>query len=389
MRAFQWNERFVTGLAAVDQQHHHLVELINQLGGLMGSNRIHRGDLEALYRQLADYADYHFREEETLMQSVGVDPRHMEAHVAAHRGFLEEVTQLHEALDKGVSQAGRYLLDYLSHWLAFHILGQDQNMARQIAAIRAGSTAEAAFEAQEKESDAATGPLLTALSGLFSLVSERNRQLLQLNHSLEARVAARTRELSEANRRLEVLSRTDVLTGLPNRRHAMKELRALWDESSDTGRPLACMMIDADHFKEVNDTYGHDSGDQVLVALARTLKHSLRNDDVVCRLGGDEFLVLCPDTPYRGALHVAKQVEAAVSALRVPTGDEAWRGSASIGVAVRTTSMTHPDELIQRADDSVYLAKRAGRGCIRSANTPEEDFFGGSEKATPPGAGLS
>ncbi|MFP4161274.1 MAG: GGDEF domain-containing protein [Ectothiorhodospira sp.] len=376
MRAFQWNENFVTGLSAVDDQHHHLVELINQLGRLMGGNRIHRKDLETLYQQLVDYADYHFREEEGLMQSTGLDDRHVKAHQEVHRGFLDEVTRLHASLEQGTPQAGRHLLDYLSHWLAFHVLGQDQNMARQIQAIRKGATPEAAFEAEERESHASTGPLLEALSGLFALVSERNRQLVQLNQSLEGRVTARTRELTEANRRLEVLSRTDVLTGLPNRRHAMKELRALWEESSSMGRPLACMMIDADHFKEVNDTHGHDSGDQVLIQLARTLKHDLRNDDIVCRLGGDEFLVLCPETPYQGALHIAEQVREAVSALRVPTGDEAWRGSVSIGVAVRTAPMRHPDDLIRLADESVYLAKDAGRGCVRSANTAGDDFFG-------------
>jgi hemerythrin len=368
MRAFQWNANFVTGLSTVDEQHQHLVELINRLGALLGSNKVHRKDLETLYGQLVDYAGYHFREEEGLMVTMGLDTRHVDAHVQMHRDFLEEVTRLHESLVQDTPQAGKYLLDYLTHWLAFHILGQDQHMARQIEAIRKGVAPEAAYADVEKASHEYIEPLLTAVSHLFAQVSERNRQLDHLNQSLEARVAARTLELSEANRQLEVLSRTDVLTGLPNRRHAMQHLEALWEESDRLGKPLACMMIDADHFKEVNDTHGHEAGDRVLIELARTLQHALRNDDIVCRLGGDEFLVLCPATPYQGAMHIAEQIKDAVAALRVPTGHDAWQGSASIGVAVRSPAMKDPDDLIKLADDSVYLAKRAGKNCVRSAN---------------------
>ncbi|MCG5496026.1 MULTISPECIES: GGDEF domain-containing protein [Ectothiorhodospira] len=368
MRTFQWSANFVTGLSTVDDQHRYLVELINLLGDLLGSNRVHRDDLETLYGQLVDYAGLHFKEEEGLMERLGLDARHVDVHVQMHRDFLEEVTRLHGSMVQDAPLAGKHLLDYLIHWLTFHILGQDQHMARQIEAIRAGVTPEAAYTDAKRTSLEQVEPLVNALSALFTQVSERNWQLVQLNQSLEARVEARTRELTEANRQLEVLSLTDVLTGLPNRRHAMQHLEALWEESSRLGKPLACMMIDADHFKEVNDTYGHESGDRVLIELARTLRHTMRNDDIVCRLGGDEFLVLCPDTPLQGAFYIAEQIKDAVAAMRVPTGAGAWKGSSSIGVAVRTPAMSQSDELIKLADDSVYLAKRAGKNCVRSAN---------------------
>ncbi|WP_063465230.1 GGDEF domain-containing protein [Ectothiorhodospira sp. BSL-9] len=343
---------------------------------LLGANQVHREDLETLYGQLVDYAGFHFKEEEALMKTMGLDARHVDTHVQMHRDFLEDVTRLHGSLIQDTPRASKQLLDYLIHWLAFHILGQDQHMARQIEAIRIGTSPGAAYADAEKTSHEHVEPLVNALSALFTQVSERNRQLVQFNQSLEARVEARTRELTEANRQLQVLSLTDALTGLPNRRHAMQHLEALWEESCRLGKPLACMMIDADHFKEVNDTYGHEAGDHVLVELARTLRHTLRNDDIVCRLGGDEFLVLCPATPLRGALYIAEQIKDAVAAMRVPTGAGAWQGSSSIGVAVRTPAMTHPDELIKRADDSVYLAKRAGKNCVRSAN--EEPHLKGS-----------
>jgi hemerythrin len=124
-------------------------------------------------------------------------------------------------------------------------------------------------------------------------------------------------------------------------------------------------MIDADHFKEVNDTYGHDAGDSVLIKLAKTLQHSLRNDDIVCRLGGDEFFVICPNTDREGGMYIAELTRKVVSELRVHTGGEPWHGSVSIGVASRSPDMESCDELIKAADKCLYAAKEAGKNCVR------------------------
>ncbi|NHA13397.1 GGDEF domain-containing protein [Thioalkalivibrio sp. XN279] len=366
MTAFKWNQNFVTGLGEVDSQHQRLVQLINELGDMLGENQFTQADLESLLGELADYAKHHFSEEETLMARAGIDPRHLQAHEAAHAGFLEEVALLQAGLQGDSAQAAMRLLDYLTHWLAFHILGQDQNMAAQLGMIAAGASPAEAFATKEAESAGATEPLLAALSGLFAQVSERNRELVKLAQELEARVQRRTSALVEANRKLEVLSLTDVLTGLPNRRHAMARLDALWEESCTGDHALACMMLDADHFKAVNDTHGHDAGDHVLVEFAVTVRDALRNDDLVFRLGGDEFLVVCPRTGLAGALQVAEKVLQAIRALDVPVGHGRWRGSASIGVAVKTAEMAHYDELILVADRNVYEAKQAGRNCVRS-----------------------
>jgi diguanylate cyclase (GGDEF)-like protein/hemerythrin-like metal-binding protein len=368
MSAFQWNQSFVTGLGAVDSQHQHLVRLINRLGDGLADNRVSAGDLEALLQELVEYAGYHFKEEEDLMARASMDPRHVDAHKAAHAGFIEEVELLRKGVDTESPAAARRLLDYLSHWLAYHILGQDQNMAAQLKAIAVGASPAEAYEAEEEADEGATGPLLAALSGLFEQVSERNRELIQLTQALEERVQQRTRELVEANRKLEALSLTDPLTGLPNRRHARTWLETLWKESESDGHPLACIMLDADHFKEVNDTHGHDAGDRVLIELARTLRDALRTDDLVFRLGGDEFLVICPRTDQQGGLQVAERIHQSIAELRVPTGDSHWTGSASIGLAERKPPMRHPDELIKLADRGIYLAKQYGRNCIRTAN---------------------
>ncbi|MBL0311739.1 MAG: diguanylate cyclase [Holophagaceae bacterium] len=365
MESFHWDKHFVTGLVDVDKQHHHLVDVINQFGELlMQSEGVAFADIERVFGELAAYAQYHFSEEETLMDEAGIDPRHLEHHRHEHTHFLHEVTQMHAGVSPENPDKAKPLLKFLIYWLAYHILGSDQTMAKQIAAIRSGQSAAEAYMAEERMKDGAVEPLLYSLNGLFQQVSERNRELLQLNQTLEARVAERTKELAIANRQLEEIALTDVLTGLPNRRHAMQRLARAWEEAIKQGTPLACMMIDADGFKQINDNYGHEAGDEVLRQLSRNLRYAVRTDDVVCRLGGDEFLVICPHTPLDGAMQLAEKLRQVIAALRVPAGSSEWRGSISIGVAVRRAGMDMIEELIKAADDCVYIAKKNGRNCV-------------------------
>lgn len=372
MESFVWDECFVTGVASVDAQHQRLVDVINRVGDLRASGAAEPGTrLEPLLDELTEYTRYHFDEEERLMSARGLDARHVEGHRAAHIQFVAELAQA-RALLIDCGRADDETMKFLVHWLAFHILGTDQSMARQIVAIDAGRDAAAAFTAEEEERATSTGPLLRALGGLFLQVSNRNRELSELNRTLEARVAARTAELTEANRRLEALALTDALTGLPNRRHALSALEERWQIRTASNPPVACLMIDADGFKPINDAYGHAAGDAVLRELARALRHAVRTDDLVARLGGDEFLVVCPRTDLEGARRIGEKVREAVASLRVPVGDDVWQGSISVGVAVRQGEMSRPEDLVQEADGAVYRAKRDGRNCVRGPEGPPE-----------------
>ena len=239
-------------------------------------------------------------------------------------------------------------------------------MAWLMKAAQAGTSADDAYAAYQQTRDPATATLLQAMNRLVTQVSERSRALFELNQTLEARVAQRTLELSEINQRLETMAMTDVLTGLPNRRHAMQVLEHEWQNASAQKTALACMMIDADGFKKINDSCGHDAGDDVLRQLARCLRHAVRNDDVVCRLGGDEFLIICTNTPLEGALLSAEKVRQEVAALRVPTGQGQWVGSISVGVAASHLQMAGPDALLKAADEGVYAAKARGRNAVAS-----------------------
>jgi len=367
MKTFEWNDNFQTDLPSVDEQHHHLVDLINKLGDQLNDGDNNHVEIDKLFQELLRYAGYHFFEEESLMQTVGLDDRHITAHKKKHRDFIDRLVLLRDGAKGNLDSIAAELLEYLIHWLTYHILGQDQNMARQIEAVRGGSDRGSAFQDQERPEDQAMDPLLSAVTGLLGRLSAQNEALRELNQSLEQRVADRTLKLAEANRKLSLLSLTDDLTGLPNRRHAIQQLDSIWKESA--GAPITALMVDADHFKEINDQHGHDAGDTVLIELARALGSSVRTDDRVYRLGGDEFFVLCPETGQKGALKVAEQLNERVSNLDVKAGQGRWKGSVSIGVATADPVSSSYADLMKAADDALYRAKKAGRSCIRVAES--------------------
>ena len=360
---FTWNDSFLTRLPAVDDQHRRLVGLINDLGELVVSASVaDRARIEEVRDGVLDYARVHFADEEALMAAARLDPRHVDLHLAAHRAFVGDATELAER-SAGSDVAGtRALAEYLVHWLAYHILDVDQAMARQMAAVERGAGPAEAYEREAALKHAGTEPLLTALSGLFFAVSERNRELRALNQALEDRVAARTAELAAANVQLEALSTHDELTGLPNRRSAMASLARLWEERRRYGGALSLLMLDADGFKGVNDRFGHPQGDALLRELAGWLRQSVRASDLVCRLGGDEFVVICPRSSGSAAAIVAEKLVRTRQPFRTPEGEVCWSGALSIGAAEALDAMASGDDLLAAADRALYVAKRAGGG---------------------------
>ncbi|WP_372883308.1 bacteriohemerythrin [Psychromonas sp.] len=347
MESFSWDTYFVTGIEEVDDQHFHLVALINKFGNALVNNEIAIQDVESILRELKEYTIYHFQGEEALMKKVGIDARFLAEHMKVHLDFTSKISVIATELSINNRTTAKNLFEFLLNWLVSHMLGMDQNMARQIAAIKNGSTAGQAFHNENIEVDNATEGLLNALGNLFEQLSERNKELHELNQTLEKQVTQRTLALQNANLALEQLALTDELTNLPNRRFAMAHLDKLWQEALQKHKPLSCLMIDADHFKGINDTYGHDAGDTVLTALSQQLTRNLRNDDIICRLGGDEFLVICENTDFSGAQYIAQSLCDAVAELKVQQEEMTWFGSVSIGVASRQENMRNIDELLK------------------------------------------
>ena len=187
--------------------------------------------------------------------------------------------------------------------------------------------------------------------------------------SLELKVAERTQALAEANARLEELSVTDPLTGLPNRRRLGDFLVTEWRRSLRSGEPIAVAMIDVDKFKPYNDHYGHAAGDQCLRAVAAALASSVRTGDLVARDGGEEFSVILPGADADAAHAVAERCRAAVAALGVPhQGSVIGHVTISVGVvSVHVNASDGHESIFERADALLYEAKNSGRDQVVSA----------------------
>ena len=167
---------------------------------------------------------------------------------------------------------------------------------------------------------------------------------------------------------LRRLATTDPLTGLLNRRSFFERAHEAWSRRHAQGAPLSAIMLDIDHFKRVNDTYGHQAGDEVLRSIAAACATVLRECDIFGRLGGEEFACILPDTPPETMLRVAEQLREAVAGLTVALGEAGTlTPSVSVGVASRCDADTGIDALMRRADRALYEAKLDGRNCVRSS----------------------
>jgi two-component system, cell cycle response regulator len=173
-------------------------------------------------------------------------------------------------------------------------------------------------------------------------------------------------ELAVAHRRLEQDALTDVLTGLPNRRYLIDRLAHDWAAARRGGTPLACMVVDIDHFKAVNDTWGHDIGDAVLRAVGRVLQQEVRGSDVVCRLGGEEFVVVSA-TDFDSAMRCGERLRSAIETqVMAEVNPIDGPVTVSIGVAVRNEQTRSPEGLLKAADEALFFAKRSGRNHVAS-----------------------
>jgi diguanylate cyclase (GGDEF)-like protein len=177
--------------------------------------------------------------------------------------------------------------------------------------------------------------------------------------------------MAEAQQRMYVETRLDALTGLDNRRsmEEMAEREVHW--AAQSGAPLSLLMIDADHFKQLNDTWGHSLGDKALQAMAQALVESVRSGGRVARMGGEEFAVLLPHTDAAAAMVVSERLRRTVEELRVMEGDEVAPLTVSIGVSLRAEGEASWTEMLRRADIALYRAKREGRNRVVLAGEKE------------------
>ncbi len=215
---------------------------------------------------------------------------------------------------------------------------------------------------------------------LSAALGGMTRRLLQANAELEERVHQRTRELEHANTALERLAHRNPLTGLLNRRGLDAAAVAAMASARRRRAPLSLLLVDADHFKQVNDRHGHDVGDQVLKTIGEALRLRLREVDIVARFGGEEFVVLLPDTGSLGASQAAANLVAAVARTPMPmhSGLTISCGVAEVGTERDDVpAAAQFQRALRRADAALYRAKQSGRNrhCVdaEACDAPSEE----------------
>lgn len=209
------------------------------------------------------------------------------------------------------------------------------------------------------------GQLTMTFNMMADELASSHNKLVELNAELEDRVTKRTMALEEANSRLREMAARDALTGLYNRRHFNDLLGQLFAESTRYHSDLTLMMLDLDNFKRVNDTLGHQTGDKLLRMTADVLLQCIRESDVAVRYGGDEFIVLWPQTSPEEARASAERILTRFRSELIKEIPEASIASLSIGVASRRSDEpSEPMHLVQLADEALYLAKAGGKNRI-------------------------
>lgn len=212
-----------------------------------------------------------------------------------------------------------------------------------------------------------------AIQSMASHLIQRNHAIAEANSELEARVAARTSELAQANHALEQLARRDALTGIANRLAVNERLQQEQVRTQRYHQPFSVLMLDVDHFKRVNDTYGHAAGDEVLKLIAGLMQQQIRASDFCGRMGGEEFLVLLPDTAHHEAMLVAEKLRLAVQHAATPIEQNI---TISVGVASDDGKFLSAQDLLQLADARLYEAKRRGRNQVMGENSGQGELPG-------------
>jgi two-component system cell cycle response regulator len=217
-----------------------------------------------------------------------------------------------------------------------------------------------------------TIPLVVEKNLFVAKIKRENEQLRQELEKALQDVCDKNAQLERSLQRVEELAATDPLTGLYNRRHFGKVLDQLFAESQRYDKDMSCVMIDLDKYKQLNDSYGHQIGDELLILAGKVITANLRRMDVAARYGGDEFVLLLPQASAADAQHVAQRIQEQFKPASAALLGRAQEGvSMSIGIgSIAANHPTHADQLVAMADVALYRSKEAGRDRISFSSEP-------------------
>lgn len=210
------------------------------------------------------------------------------------------------------------------------------------------------------------GKLAKLFRSMSSSLQQFRGDMQHLTHTLEDQVKVRTRELQRAKDKAEKEATIDSLTQIPNRHSFYNRAKALLQQADHTDNPLCFLMLDIDFFKIINDSYGHPQGDQVLIACARTIEKTIRDKDLLGRLGGEEFAVVLPNTSLEEARVIAERIRTRIAELSFHTAHltQSFHTTISIGISSTTDSIYAYELLYKHADLALYQAKQSGRNRV-------------------------
>lgn len=212
-------------------------------------------------------------------------------------------------------------------------------------------------------------PTAEALKSVVQSILHETEKIVTKTRTVGSRLSDSSQEIAELRRSLDIATRearTDPLTGIGNRKHLNVRLRDEIGKAKESGKELCLLLLDVDHFKKFNDSYGHDIGDHVLKVVARTIKNGIKGRDICARYGGEEFCVALPETELRNAMMVAEKLRMKLAESNLSdrgTGRSYGSVTVSIGVSVYRKNES-PAELFRRADAALYRAKESGRNKV-------------------------
>ncbi len=249
----------------------------------------------------------------------------------------------------------------VSLWQILIVCKPLNNLIDHISQITEGNLNIEEFKAKRSQDE--IGRLAKVFNQMHETIKRQIQELNAHRELLEKEVKERTYELEQANKKLDLISRTDELTQLPNRRDMHRTIEKEVDRANRFRKAFSIIFIDIDHFKDVNDTYGHSVGDEVLVNLTRLIRDKIRNTDALVRWGGEEFVILCSDTPIQNAQFLAEKLRVAIEGATLIKQQQV---TCSFGIAEMIPG-EDPKKLFERADKALYSAKEGGRNRVVSA----------------------
>ena len=371
---FPWNRNFETGLSEIDEQHKVLVGILNRLAWYFASDAAEL-TAEQVLDELLAYAAYHFECEERIWLAALGDSDVARDHHRTHQAFFARIQELRQS-NASQEKILTDLFDYLTRWLAFHILESDRRMATVLKAIEGGASLQEAIGQVDSQLSGSVSVLVKALLEIYGKLSASTIQLMrekmarqkaedELQHLQNERFnRALEDQASDHQKQVEFLAYSDALTGLWNRNGITRLIRELLESGDLEEDSAALVSIDLDNFHEINSRFGEEAADRLLGLLARRWLDALPPDSALARIGGDEFVLLLPD---------ASLVESRLHALQLTGRLPFDLGGGSAFVSFSAGIVLFPDKgmgglaedadtLLRQADHTLFRAKHELKG---------------------------